>query len=215
MLFTIGLVSEARTQVTYTAGPTNAQINAVFSGSPNVTISGGSLVAGNRSQQIATFSGGTAAGLEMNSGIFFGTGNVANLLKTNTVHQNSDNPGGSTTYSDPHLTTLNANTVNAKYDPVVYTFNVTMSSKSSKLNISYQFGSEEYPVYVGSPYNDAFGFFISGPGISGTQNIAKLPGSGNITSINTVNIGRKGHNACNYPAISGVDLTQSALFSRY
>lgn len=49
MLFTIGLVSEARTQVTYTAGPTNAQINAVFSGSPNVTISGGSLVAGNRS----------------------------------------------------------------------------------------------------------------------------------------------------------------------
>lgn len=39
-------------------------------------------------------------------------------------------------------------------------------------NISFNFifGSEEYPEWVNSPFNDVFAFFISGPGISGTLN---------------------------------------------
>jgi gliding motility-associated-like protein len=52
----------------------------------------------------------------------------------------------------------------------------------------YVFGSEEYPEYVGSQFNDVFAFFIAGPGISGLQNIAKLP-SGQVVAINTVNGG--------------------------
>jgi gliding motility-associated-like protein len=40
--------------------------------------------------------------------------------------------------------------------------------------------------------NDVFGFFISGPGISGQQNIALIPGTGVPVSINTLNNGTVG-----------------------
>ena len=50
------------------------------------------------------------------------------------------------------------------------------------VRFKYVFGSEEYPDYVGSSFDDAFGFFITGPGIAGTLNMATLP-NGNATSI--------------------------------
>lgn len=74
------------------------------------------------------------------------------------------------------------------------TFNATILEfdfipYSDTVRFRYIFGSEEYPEFAppnNSSYNDVFGFFISGPGIAGTQNIARLP-SGSIVSINNVN----------------------------
>lgn len=63
------------------------------------------------------------------------------------------------------------------------------------LSFSYIFTSAEYQSYTCSNFNDVFGFFISGPGISGpftnnAQNIAVIPNSNNIpVGINTVNSG--------------------------
>jgi hypothetical protein len=54
------------------------------------------------------------------------------------------------------------------------------------LMFNFAFGSEEYPEYVGSAFNDAFGIFMSGPGITGEVNVAALPTS-QIVSINNVN----------------------------
>lgn len=62
------------------------------------------------------------------------------------------------------------------------------------LTVGYVFGSDEYPGYTCSSFNDAFGFFLSGPGISGpfsndAVNIAVIPNTQIPVGINTVNSG--------------------------
>ena len=39
--------------------------------------------------------------------------------------------------------------------------------ESDTIVFNYSFGSEEYTSWVNTQYNDVFGFFISGPGITG------------------------------------------------
>lgn len=64
---------------------------------------------------------------------------------------------------------------------------------TDELVFEYVFGSEEYPEFVNSAYNDIFAFLISGPGIAGdpglggAQNIAVLPFTTTPVQINSVN----------------------------
>ncbi|MBC7553534.1 MAG: gliding motility-associated C-terminal domain-containing protein [Taibaiella sp.] len=60
------------------------------------------------------------------------------------------------------------------------------------ISIGYVFSSEEYISAVCGPYNDVFAFFISGPGISGTDNMALVPGTTIPVAINSINNGVPG-----------------------
>lgn len=62
------------------------------------------------------------------------------------------------------------------------------------LTIKFVFASTEYPGYTCTQFNDPFGFFISGPGISGpfsggAANIALVPNSDIPIAVNTINGG--------------------------
>ena len=62
------------------------------------------------------------------------------------------------------------------------------------IQFQYVWGSEEYSEYVNTNFNDIFGFFISGPGISGpyannAENIARVPGTNAPVAISTINNG--------------------------
>lgn len=85
---------------------------------------------------------------------------------------------------------------------------------SDSVRFNYIFASEEYPEYVGTAFNDVFAFYISGPGIAGLQNIAKLP-NGQTVAINNVN---SGSNAAYYVSNgngSQGPYNSSALYLQY
>ena len=76
ILLVVSVFGFSQTPVTYVANPSNAGINSALQGN-NVVISGGTLNFGSRADQIATFTGGVAAGLNMEDGVYFGTGKLA------------------------------------------------------------------------------------------------------------------------------------------
>lgn len=52
---------------------------------------------------------------------------------------------------------------------------------------NFVFGSEEYTEFVNTQFNDVFAFYISGPGIQGTKNLAVIPKNNAPITVNTVN----------------------------
>lgn len=128
-------------------------------------------------ESVAFFDAG-AAGLGVPAGILISTGNVAYAVGPNSGNA-SHNVGID---GDADLDNLLGATT---YDAV--TIEMDIVSTEALLEFSYVFASEEYPEYVGSSFNDVFAFFISGPGIDGTQNIALIPGTTQPVAINNVN----------------------------
>ncbi|MBL7952590.1 MAG: gliding motility-associated C-terminal domain-containing protein [Flavobacteriales bacterium] len=95
---------------------------------------------------------------------------------------------GNGTGSDPDLVAISNGAIN---DRAVLEFDFVPVGDSIKFR--YVFGSDEYPEYVCS-FNDAFGFFLSGPGFSGPYsngavNIALVPNSTTPVTIDNVNNG--------------------------
>jgi gliding motility-associated-like protein len=149
---------------------------------PGVSVSNISYVG--QAGALGTFSAaGTNLGIA--SGVVITTGTILNNGSgphgpNNQSNAGFDNPSGGFTL----LTALSGNTT---FDAAILEFDFIPYSDT--VRFKYVFGSEEYPEYVGSQFNDVFGFFISGPGIAGNQNIARLPVSGLPVAINNVNNG--------------------------
>lgn len=85
------------------------------------------------------------------------------------------------------------------FDVAVIEFDFTPTQ--SPLTFNYAFASEEYCEYVNTQFNDVFGFFISGPGIAGTQDLAVVPATNIPITINTINhVVNSGYYVHNTPA---------------
>lgn len=85
-------------------------------------------------------------------------------------------------------------------DVAVYT--ITFIPTADTLRFRYCWGSEEYPEWGCSNYNDIFGFFIAGPGITGNlpggfRNIALIPGTNQVVSINNIHPSNPNNSSCN------------------
>ena len=179
---------------------------------------------GTANSQIATFSNGiSGANLRIDEGILLTASTAAEAFSTNDSGSRSRNPGNINNVTglpanDPDLIGSLINQFNL-FNQVVFEFDVTLANNTRLLLVDYQFGSDEYPEWVGSRYNDAFGFFISGGDLNQTYNIARVVSASTIVSvdninqfrtvnINNLNIGAVGSNNQNQP----VDLTNAAFF---
>lgn len=154
--------------------------------------------------QIGTFQSNGFAGLSMTSGIVLTTGNVSVAGGPNSSPAASASV--SPRYIDPQMNTMDV-TDNAFS---CATLDFDFVCLSPYVTFTYCFGSEEYPEWVASQYNDVFVFFLTGPdpetGETVTRNIAMIPNSADSThpygipvSINTINPGQPGANAYGTP----------------
>ncbi|HEY0593805.1 MAG TPA: choice-of-anchor L domain-containing protein [Thermoanaerobaculia bacterium] len=122
-----------------------------------------------------TFTGGVAAGFGMESGVILSSGDIKDVVGPN------DETGASTNLGKPGDADLDAliapRTTN---DATILEFDFV--AESPNFAIQYMFGSEEYKEWVGSAFNDVFGFFLDG------QNIAFVAGSATeLVSVNSIN----------------------------
>jgi gliding motility-associated-like protein len=131
---------------------------------------------------------GAASNVGMPNGVILTTGYATNAIGPNNSGSSTGN--NNTTLNDPQLTAISSIATN---DVCILEFDVV--PHCSQISLRFVFGSEEYPEYVNSIFNDAFGFFVSGPGgpnctpgFFNNTNVAVLP-NGTPMAINSVNNG--------------------------
>lgn len=151
---------------------------------PGVTVS--NIMYNGSPSSIGSFTA-TGTNLGINQGIVMTTGTV---LNNGSGPQGPNNQAGAGIDNGAGGSGLLTNLINGvqTYNAAIMEFDFIPYSDT--VEFKYVFGSDEYPEFAppnNSGYNDVFGFFISGPGIAGIQNIAKLPNNGSIVSINNVN----------------------------
>jgi gliding motility-associated-like protein len=191
-------------QLTFAIAKITQKTTTLNSELPNLSVSGSSasnlisnvLIGGDcfdvtgitlsgNSNGIGSFSNGlTSIGLDQ--GVIISTGNINNAPGPNNQTNASTNfPGIST---DPDLQQLAGNTNVRERVMIEFDFQPT----SDTVTFRYAFASEEYCDFVNAGYNDVFGFFISGAGLSGPfsnggVNLAVLPNGGGGVTIDNVN----------------------------
>ncbi|MGP8215642.1 MAG: choice-of-anchor L domain-containing protein [Bacteroidia bacterium] len=144
--------------------------------SNSVTVSNITYTGANRA--IGYFDG-TRSNIGLTDGILMTTGSVEvaarpyNPLDRGIIN---DRPGDAA---------LSAISGDSTYDACILQFDFVPYADT--VSFDFAFGSEEYSLFTCCEENDVFAFFISGPGITGTQNIAVVPGTTIPISISSIN----------------------------
>ncbi len=180
-LLSISFFAKAQLVVNGTQTPTQL-VQDVLLGSgvtvSNITYTGAAVARGSFN--------GSSSNIGLASGVILTSGNITNAPGPNdTESQGTDN----SLSGDPDLDLVSGVLT---FDASILEFDFIPQADS--VSFRYVFGSEEYPEYVDGFVNDAFGFFISGPGIAGpytngAKNIAIIPGTSTPVTINDVNNG--------------------------
>ena len=136
------------------------------------------------------FSQGDTTDLGAKKGLLLTSGSVPNVPNPGSFFSSLGTFNG----GDPDLDYLSTLFGNGNLSTDVCIVEMDVFAAADQLSFEYVFGSEEYPEYVNSNFNDIFAFFISGPGITGDplmnnqENMATLPFDGTTpVQINSVN----------------------------
>jgi gliding motility-associated-like protein len=176
----LALQSLAFAQVNVTPSSSATALAQAIAGS-GVTVSNAAINCGNSAAGTFTYNG---SNLGLSGGILLTTGTSVDVANPGSYLCNVNNGNN---VSDPNLTSI---VPSANLDACILQFDFV--PVCSSLNMTYVFGSEEYPQAVNLQYNDAFAIFLTGPNPSGgnysAQNIATLP-NGTPVSIHNVNAG--------------------------
>lgn len=123
---------------------------------------------------------GLSSGLPINEGILLTSG-VVNGVKG----PNLEEFFTSGTHNSPGSALLDQYATRATKDASMLQFDFKPLTEDVVFN--YVFASEEYTFYVDQGVSDIFGFFISGPGIVGEQNVALVPGTNITVAVDNIN----------------------------
>ena len=145
----------------------------------NVTINGNPALANTPQGNVGYFTN-TNPLFPISNGLVLTTGNASAAVGPNNASSfTNNNPPTASVSSDPHLNDIAAGSVT---NGVVLEFDFIPSGDTLVFN--YMFGSDEYPEFSPSSFNDAFGLFLWGPGITGPYTLAGYPNGGtNIATI--------------------------------
>ncbi len=145
----------------------------------NVTVNGDPLQANTAQTNLGYFTN-TNALFPIGNGLVLTTGNAIGAPGPNNSGSATNNmPQTANVSFDPHLNDIaNAGVTNG----IVLEFDFIPSGDT--LIFNYMFGSDEYPEWSPSSYNDAFGLFLWGPGVSGPYVLGGYPNGGtNLATI--------------------------------
>jgi gliding motility-associated-like protein len=175
-------IGETRAQLVVQGGLTPLQLAQIIAG-PGITVSNATVTGS--AQAYGSFNG-AGSNIGLPSGVILTTGPIGVAVGPN----NMTSAGSDIFVSGNSM--LNGLAGAQTFDAIVLEFDFVPLSNTVVFN--YVFGSEEYPEFVNSGYNDAFAFFISGPGIAATYgtanyNMARVPGTAQPVTIDNVNAG--------------------------
>ncbi len=134
------------------------------------------------------FTAGPGTDLGMEKGLILSTGEAKNAANPGSAFASTGNgfPG------DPDLDAISRKSGSLEKSLDACVVELEVFAATDELTFEYIFGSEEYPEFVETHFNDLFAFLVSGPGITGDPdlgnkfNIATLP-DGTPIQINSVN----------------------------
>ncbi|NDC41270.1 MAG: hypothetical protein EBZ77_06940, partial [Chitinophagia bacterium] len=171
-------------QLSVTPSGSAASLAAALAG-PGVTIVSDTLICNNSAN--GTFTS-VATPIGLPNGILLSTGRASAASGAETGLTSSGFGGA----GDADLRAL-LGTATTSYDACALILHVVPAGDTLKFR--YQFGSEEYIQSTCGNFNDAFAFYISGPGITSSLpgvNMALVPGTNIPVAVNSINSGTPG-----------------------